>query len=80
MEALKWEKRIETHFVHFAAWFLDSRGWGDLTATTPLQWAPPYQDLMARKKNVYAIGSGTSGTCGGAGVGCVAGVSASYGW
>jgi hypothetical protein len=81
LEALKWEKRVETHFVHFSAWFLDSRRWGDLVETTPLQWAPPYQDLQAREKPLYAIGSGTSGSCAGQGaVGCVAGVSASYGW
>lgn len=48
LEALKWEKRIETAYTHFAGWFLDSRGWGDLPATTPLHWAPPYQDLLAR--------------------------------
>jgi hypothetical protein len=79
MEAMKWEKRVETHFVHFSAWFLDSRGWGDLTATTPLQWAPPYQDLQSRSLPLYAMGSGTSGTCAGV-AGCVAGTSASYGW
>lgn len=80
LEAMKWEKRIETHFTHFAGWFLDNRGWGDLTATTPLQWAPPYQDLQARALPLYSIGSGTSGTCSNAPAGCVAPVSASYGW
>ena len=74
MEAMKWEKRVETHFTHFAGWFLDSRGWGDLHSTTPLHWAPPYQDLQARSKPLYSTGTGT------AAVGSAAGVSASYGW
>src|SRR4029453_18917829 len=26
MEAMKWEKRIETAYTHFAAWYLESRG------------------------------------------------------
>lgn len=73
LEAMKWEKRVETHFTHFAAWFLDHRGWGDLTATTPLHWAPPYQDLQSRSKPLYSTGNGTSG-------GAAAGVSAAYGW
>lgn len=73
LEAMKWEKRVETHFTHFAAWFLDSRGWGDLTATTPLHWAPPYQDLQARALPLYSTGSGTAG-------GAIAGTSAAYGW
>jgi len=61
MEAMKYEKRIETAFQHFAAWFLDSRGWGDLPETTPLYWAVPYQDQLARGKLVtelYGTGVG----------------------
>ena len=30
MEAMKYEKRIEEAYTHFAAWYLDERGWGDL--------------------------------------------------
>ena len=48
MEAMKWEKRIETAYTHFAPWYLDGRGWGDLAEGTPLFWAVPYQDLQAR--------------------------------
>lgn len=51
-EALKYEKRIESAFTGFAAWFLDGRGWGDLPNGTPLYWATPFQDLQARG---YAI-------------------------
>jgi hypothetical protein len=74
MEAMKWEKRVETHFVHFAGWFLDNRGWGDLHSTTPTQWAPPYQDLQSREKPLYGMGTGTAGAS------FVAPISPSYGW
>jgi hypothetical protein len=60
-EALKWEKRIETAYTHFAAWYLDSRGWGDLAEGTPLFWAVPYQDLQARgflPNEIYSAGNG----------------------
>jgi hypothetical protein len=72
MEALKWEKRIETAFTHFAGWYLDHRGWGDLAEGTPLQLATPYQDLMARQKPLYSTGLNTTG-------GSAAAVS-TYGW
>jgi hypothetical protein len=61
MEAMKYEKRIETAYTHFAAWFLDMRGWGDLAEGTPLFWAVPYQDLQARgyaTSAVYSTGNG----------------------
>jgi hypothetical protein len=41
---------------------MDSRGWGDLPEGTPLEWAPPYQDLQARGKagtEIYSLGGGT---------------------
>lgn len=56
MEAMKYEKRLETLQSHFAAWFLDSRRWGDLAEGTPLHWAVPYQDLQARQKLIYSTG------------------------
>jgi len=71
-EAMKWEKRIETAYTHFAGWFLDSRGWGDLAQGTPFHWAVPYQDLQARGKVSYSTGAGTTG-------GAAAGPS-TYGW
>jgi hypothetical protein len=58
-EALKWEKRLETENTHWMAWFIDSRGWGDLPTDTPLYWATPFSDLQVRGKTVYGIG-GTS--------------------
>ncbi|HEX9166232.1 MAG TPA: RagB/SusD family nutrient uptake outer membrane protein [Gemmatimonadales bacterium] len=61
LEALKWEKRIETAYSHFMAWFLDMRGWGDLPEGTPTDWATPYQDLQARGRSgtgIYSTGTG----------------------
>ena len=72
MEAMKWEKRLETIQSHFGAWFLDSRGWGDLPEGTPYHWAPPYQDLQSRRAPIYSTGSGSTG-------GAMAGPS-TYGW
>jgi hypothetical protein len=77
LEAMKWEKRIETAYTHFAAWFLDSRGWGDLAAGTPLFWAVPYQDLQSRgypTSAIYSTGDGV-GTAPGS-----AAVKGTYGW
>jgi hypothetical protein len=73
-EAMKWEKRIETAYTHFAAWFLDSRGWGDLPAGTGLHWAPPYEDLQARYRTgtqIYSTGGPT---------GNAVAPTSSYGW
>lgn len=48
MEALKWEKRLETSFNGYASWFIDGRGWGDLAEGTALEWPVPYDELFAR--------------------------------
>jgi hypothetical protein len=76
-EAMKWEKRIETYSSHFAAWFLDHRGWGDLPKDTPLYWAVPFQDLQSRGYATSAI-YGTGPGAGNA-PGSMAGAS-TYGW
>jgi hypothetical protein len=59
-EAMKWEKRMETAYVHYLAWYLDSRRWGDLAEGTPL-WVPvPYQDWKARglpSSTIYHTGN-----------------------
>jgi hypothetical protein len=58
-EALKYEKRMETMYTAFASMFFDSRGWGDLAEGTPLDWAPPYEDLQARgypNSKIYSTG------------------------
>lgn len=58
-EALKYEKRMETAYTHFGAWFFDMRGWGDLAAGTGTDWPVPYQDLQARGRTsdlIYSTG------------------------
>lgn len=53
-EAMKWEKRLETSFTGYAQWFLDARGWGDLTEGTVLEWPVPWEELYARQNlNIY---------------------------
>ena len=76
-EALKYEKRIETAYTHYAPWFLDMRGWGDLPAETPLYWAVPFQDLQARgvaTASIYGAGIGAGNAAGSAAT------KGTYGW
>ncbi len=56
LEAMKYEKRLETAYTTLGAWFFDSRGWGDLPEGTPLEWPVPYQELDARLKPLYNLG------------------------
>jgi hypothetical protein len=77
MEAMKWEKRIETAFTHFAGWYLDHRGWGDLAEGVALFWAVPFEDLLARGYDrglIYSAGQGAGNA-----PNSVAGPS-TYGW
>jgi hypothetical protein len=53
MEAMKWEKRVETSFTGYAQWFVDARGWGDLVRGTAVEWPVPYQELFARQLASY---------------------------
>lgn len=76
-DALKYEKRIETAYTHYAPWYLDGRGWGELPKDTPLFWAVPYQDLQARGTAISAIYGAGPGV--GNAPGSVAPVSV-YGW
>lgn len=48
-EAMKWEKRLETHYTNFANWFMDSRGWGDLPEGTPIHYPVPWQEKDTRR-------------------------------
>jgi hypothetical protein len=75
MEAMKYEKRIETNMTHFAPWFLDGRGWGDIAEGTGVCWAPPYEDLQARGRTATIYSTGGLGT----GNVCTASKGA-YGW
>lgn len=65
-EAMKWEKRMETAYTTYGAWYFDSRGWGDLPEGTPTQWPVPYQELDARVMPIYDLGG--VGNPGGAGI------------
>jgi hypothetical protein len=56
MEAMKWEKRLETEMTSLGAWFIDSRGWGDLPEGTPLHFPVPFQEMDARAKPAYNLG------------------------
>jgi hypothetical protein len=58
MEALKWEKRMETAYTGFGAWYFDGRGWGDLIENTPLEYPVPFAELDARQKPYYGLGGG----------------------
>lgn len=58
MEAMKYEKRMETAYSGFGQWFFDGRGWGDLVENTPLQYPVPFQELDARSKPYYGLGGG----------------------
>lgn len=53
LDALKYEKRMETAFTGFMTWFTDSRGWSDLPANTAVEWPVPYQEMQARQSPYY---------------------------
>ena len=58
MEAMKWEKRMETAYTGFGAWFFDGRGWGDLVQNSPLEYPVPFAELDAIQKPYYGLGGG----------------------
>lgn len=53
LEAMKYEKRIETMMTGYGISFTDNRGWGDLITGTPLHWPVPYQEMQARQQAYY---------------------------
>jgi hypothetical protein len=67
LEAMKYEKRMETQLTGYMQWFLDSRGWGDLVRDTALEWPVPFQEMDTRNKPFYNLPS--AGTRPGAPVG-----------
>lgn len=58
LEAMKWEKRMETAYSGFGAWYFDGRGWGDLVENTPLEYPVPFAELDARQMPYYGLGGG----------------------
>ncbi len=78
LDAIKYEKYIETAYTSFSPWYLDERGWGDMPANTPIFWATPYQDLQARGKSlaqIYGTGPGAGNAPNSVAVGPT-----TYGW
>lgn len=53
LEAMKYEKRMETAFTGYFIWFADNRGWGDLVEGTVVEWPVPYQEMQARQSGYY---------------------------
>lgn len=53
LEAMKYEKRMETAFTGYMVWFTDSRAWNDLPANTVVEWPVPYQEMQARQQSFY---------------------------
>ncbi len=53
LEAMKYEKRMETQLLGYMQWFNDSRRWNDLIGGTPLQWPVPNQEMDTRNKPFY---------------------------
>ena len=53
LEAMKYEKRMETAFTGYMIWYTDSRGWGDLPTGTVLEWPVPYQEMQSRRASFY---------------------------
>lgn len=63
MEAMKWEKRMETAFsCQFMCWYTDSRGWGDLPENSGVMFAVPFQEMDARVQPFYSFGGGNPGS------------------
>ena len=53
LEAMKYEKRMETAYTGYLIWFTDSRGWGDLPINSAIEWPVPYQEMQARVQPYY---------------------------
>ncbi|HET9385912.1 MAG TPA: hypothetical protein VFO67_12250, partial [Gemmatimonadales bacterium] len=64
LEAMKWEKRMETAYTGYGNWFIDSRGWGDLPEGTAVDWPVPWPEADTRRKTFLTVwgGCGKVGT------------------
>lgn len=69
LEALKWEKRMETAFIGYGSWYFDGRGWGDLPQGTALHWPVPWQEMDARSTVDRFYNMPSTGTMPGAALG-----------
>lgn len=57
LEAMKYEKRMETAYTSFGRWWVDSRGWGDLIQGTAYEYPVPYEEMQARQEPSYSLGA-----------------------
>jgi hypothetical protein len=64
LEAMKYEKRIETALSSFGRWWIDNRGWGDLIEATVYEYPVPYQEMQARQRPFYNLGGGFGSSAG----------------
>jgi hypothetical protein len=62
LDAMKWEKRMETAFTSYGAWFFDARRWGELPVGTAYHWPVPFQELDARRLPIYNTGDQNTGS------------------
>lgn len=53
LEAMKYEKRMETAYTGYMVWYADNRGWGDLLTGTAVEWPVPYQEMQVRQLPYY---------------------------
>ncbi len=56
LEAMKWEKRMETAYCTYIPWFQDGRGWGDFVAGMPTMWPVPNEEMDSRQEPFYNMG------------------------
>ncbi|HEY9229055.1 MAG TPA: hypothetical protein VIP11_20555 [Gemmatimonadaceae bacterium] len=64
LEAMKYEKRMETALTSFGRWWIDNRGWGDLVEGSAYEYPVPYQEMQARKRSFYPLGGGFGSSAG----------------
>jgi hypothetical protein len=58
MEAMKYEKRMETAYSSFGRFWIDERMWGDLVAGTPMELPVPWEEMQTRQEPSYNMGGG----------------------
>jgi len=61
MEAMKYEKRMETGYTSWGRFWIDGRGWGDLIEGTATQFPVPFEDINARYPGRASYPLGGSG-------------------
>lgn len=65
MEALQYEKRLETWHVSAGVQFFDLRRWGKLEPGTPIHFPLPGSELQVLEREIYTYGGSGEGSAGG---------------